>query len=180
MLSAQSGPVHPLGAVYFGDTPWNFLFLRSREKIPTLTSHREGPFRNLDFRISQNNHISPCFASYDLGFSPICPRRPGEGWEPSGGGFAPLHRPFGRPAFFVVGPRVTEVSLSGSSRRLNYSVFKVLCWSLVKAYQRFFLSGSDWEYTIWCTLSTPFCESAHYNDNLGSSLTGVTICHSLL
>ena len=68
---------------------------------------------------------------------------PGEGWEPSGGGFAPLHRPFGRPAFFVAGPRVTEVSLSGSSRRLNYSVFKVLHWSLVKAYQKFFRSGSD-------------------------------------
>ena len=52
------------------------------------------------------------------GSSPICPRHPGEGWEPSGGGFAPLHRPFGRPAFFVAGPRVTEVSLSGSTRRL--------------------------------------------------------------
>ena len=35
--------------------------------------------------------------------------------------------PFGRPAFFVAGPRVTEVSLSGITRRLNYSVFKVPC-----------------------------------------------------
>src|SRR5699024_6837443 len=78
-----------------------------------------------------------------LGPSPICPRRPGEGWEPSGGGFAPLHRPFGRPAFFVAGPRVTEVSLSGSTRRLNYSVFKVLRRSLIKAYQKFFRSRSD-------------------------------------
>ena len=138
----------PLGAVYFGDTPWNFLFLRSREKIPTLTSHREGPFRNLDFRISQNNHISPCFASYDLGFSPICPRCPGEGWEPSGGGFAPLHRPFGRPAFFVAGPRVTEVSLSGSTRRLNYSVFKVPC-GLWQNHTRVFSS-------LGVTGSTPF------------------------
>ena len=118
-------------------------FLFSGEKFLTLTSHREGPFYSINFKISQNNHTSPYFASYDLGFSPICPRRPGEGWEPSGGGFAPLHRPFGHPAFFVAGPRVTEVSLSGSSRRLNYSVFKVLRWSLVKAYQKFFLSGSD-------------------------------------
>ena len=102
------------------------LFLLFREKILTLTSHREGPFFTLNFRISQNNHISLYFTSYGLGFSPICPRRPGEGWEPSGGGFAPLHRPFGRPAFFMAGPRVTEVSLSGSTRRLNYSVFKVL------------------------------------------------------
>ena len=101
-------------------------FLFSGEKIPTLTSHREEPFRNLDFKISQSNHISLCFTFYDPGFSPICPRRPGEGWEPSGGGFAPLHRPFGRPAFFVAGPRVTEVSLSGSSRKLSYSIFKVL------------------------------------------------------
>ena len=69
-----------------------------------------------------------------LGSPPICPRRPGEGWEPSGDGFAPLHRPFSRPAFFVAGPRVTEVSLSGSSRRLSYAVFKVLRWSLAKAY----------------------------------------------
>ena len=119
------------------------LFLLSGEKILTLTSHREGPFYSINFQISQNNHISPCFASYNLGFSPICPRRPGEGWEPSGGGFAPLHRPFGRPAFFVAGPRVTEVSLSGSTRRLSYSVFKVLRWSLVKAYQKVFLFGSD-------------------------------------
>ena len=35
-------------------------------------------------------------------------------------------------------------------------------------------------FAIWRTLSTPLCESAHYNDNLGPSLTGVTICHSLL
>src|SRR5699024_12799848 len=54
-----------------------------------------------------------------LGPSPICPRHPGEGWEPSGGGFAPLHRLFSRPAFFVAGPRVTEVSLSGSTRRFG-------------------------------------------------------------
>ena len=123
-------------------------FLFSGEKFPTLTSHREGSFFTLHFKISQNNHISLYFASYDLGFSPICPRRPGEGWEPSGCGFAPLHRPFGRPAFFMAGPRVTEVSLSGSTRRLSYSVFKVLCWSLVKAYQKFFHCGSDWEYTL--------------------------------
>ena len=101
-------------------------FLFSGEKFPTLTSHREGPFRNLNFRISQSNHISSSFSSFDFKFSPFCPRRPGEGWEPSGGGFAPLHRPFSRPAFFVAGPRVTEVSLSGSTRRLNYSGFKVL------------------------------------------------------
>ena len=158
----------PLGIFSFSGLEKRSLHLRAIEKGPFATSI-------LEFHKTITFHCV-----LDTGFSPICPRRPGEGWEPSGGGFAPLHRPFGRPAFFVVGPRVTEVSLSGSSRRLNYSVFKVLCWSLVKAYQRFFLSGSDWEYTIWCTLSTPFCESAHYNDNLGSSLTGVTICHSLL
>ena len=74
--------------------PWRqplICFLFSGGKVPTLTSHREEPFRNLDFSISQNNHISPCFTFYDLEFSPICPRHPGEGWEPSGGGFAPLH-----------------------------------------------------------------------------------------
>ena len=63
---------------------------------------------------------------------------------------------------------------------LLFGRHKVLNRFLIKAYQSFFLSGSDWEYTIWCTLSTHFCESAHYNDNLGPSLTGVTICHSLL
>ena len=148
-------------------------FLFSGEKIPTLTSHREWPFRNFNFGISQNNHISPCFASYNLGFSPICPRRPGEGWEPSGGGFAPLHRPFGRPAFFMAGPRVTEVSLSGSSRRLSYSVFKVLRGLWQKHTRNFSspgVTGSTPFHPFWCTLSTPFCKSAHYNDNLGSSL----------
>ena len=56
--------------------------------------------------------------------------------------------------------------------------FQGTAWPLVKAYQKFFRSGSDWEYTTWCTLSTPFFESAYYNDNLDSSLTGVTSCHT--
>ena len=116
-------------------------FLFSGEKFPTLTSHREGPFFTLNFRISQNNHILLYFASYNIGFSPICPRRPGEGWEPSGGGFAPLHRPFGRPAFFMAGPRVTEVSLSGSTRRLSYSVFKVPCGLWQKLTRSFSVPG---------------------------------------
>ena len=52
-------------------------FLFSGEKIPTLTSHREGPFRSINFKISQNNHISPCFASYDLGSPPFVLDAPG-------------------------------------------------------------------------------------------------------
>ena len=121
----------PLGCL--GDNSFSPLLL-SGEKIPTLTSHREGTFRSIIFKISQNNHISLCFTFYDPGFSPICPRHPGKRWEPSGGGLAPLYRPFGRPAFFVAGPRVTEVSLSGSTRRLSYSIFKVLRGPLAKAF----------------------------------------------
>ena len=33
----------------------------------------------------------------------------------SDGGFAPLHWPLGHPVFFMTGPRITEVSLSGST-----------------------------------------------------------------
>ena len=33
----------------------------------------------------------------------------------SGVGFAPLHWPLGHPVFFMTGPRITEVSLSGST-----------------------------------------------------------------
>ena len=117
-----------------------FLFLLSGEKIFTLTSHREGPFRNLDFRISRSNHISLCFRYGVLPYLSSTPR----------GGLGTFWRrictapsAFGRPAFFMAGPRITEVSLSGSTRRLSYSVFKVLRWSLVKAYQKVFRSGSD-------------------------------------
>ena len=53
------------------------LFLLSGEKSLTLTSHREGPFFTLNFKISQNNHISPCFASYDLGSPPFVLDAPG-------------------------------------------------------------------------------------------------------
>ena len=49
-------------------------FLFSGEKIPTLTSHRERPFRNLDFRISQNNHISLCFRFWVLPHLSSTPR----------------------------------------------------------------------------------------------------------
>ena len=33
----------------------------------------------------------------------------------SGVGFAPLHWPLGHPVFFMTGPRITEISLSGST-----------------------------------------------------------------
>ena len=83
----------------------------------------------------------------------------------------------------MAGPRITEVSLSGSTRRLSYSVFKVPCGLWQKHTRNFSspgVTGSTPFHPFLCTLSTHFCESAHYNDNLGSSLTGVTICHSLL
>ena len=101
--------------------------------------------------VLENIRLFPLFEAFSL----ICPRRPRKGWESSGGGFAPLHRPFARPAFFMAGPRVTEVSLSGSTRRLNYLVFKVLRRSLVKAYQKLFSSESDWEYTLGGLVDRP-------------------------
>ena len=55
--------------------------------------------------------------------------------------------------------------------------------AVIKLYIKAILLGSNQLYPFSSnlgTLSTHFCESAHYNDNLGSSLTGVTICHSLL
>jgi hypothetical protein len=42
------------------------------------------------------------------------PRR----WELFGGGFAPLHWHLSHPVCFLTGPRITEVSLSGSAEKL--------------------------------------------------------------
>ena len=219
---------------YLGDNPLSPL----RRKDPyTYEPSRRAFFQPQFPDFTKQSHFA-VFYVYDLGFSPICPRHPGEGWEPSGGGFAPLHQPFGRPAFFVAGPRVTEVSLSGSTRRLNDSVFKVLeIFSFsglekrslhLRAIEKGLFIASIFRFhktitfhhvlplmilssppfvldapgrvgnllakvpcglwqkhtrvfsSLGVTGSTPLCESAHYNDNLSSSLTEMTICHSLL
>ena len=39
-------------------------------------------------------------------------------WELFGGGFAPLHWHLSHPVCFLTGPRITEVSLSGSTEKL--------------------------------------------------------------
>ena len=103
-----------------------FSFSPPEKRSLHLRAIEKGLFSTSIFRFHKTITFRRVLLLMILSSPTICPRRPGEGWEPSGGGFAPLHRPFGRPAFFVAGPRVTEVSLSGSTRRLNDSVFKVL------------------------------------------------------
>ena len=64
---------------------------------------------------------------------------------------------------------------SGLSSPLGDAVIKLHIKTILLGSNQLYPFSSDLG-----TLSTPFFESAHYNDNLGSSLTGVTICHSLL
>ena len=106
-------------------------FLFSGEKIPTLTSHREGPFRHLNFGISQNNHISTCF---NLRFFPHLSSTPrgrlGTFWRrirtaPSA--FRPPRLLCGRAASYgsIIVWKFQEVELFG---------FQGAAWSLAKAF----------------------------------------------
>ena len=70
-------------------------------------------FRSHSWR-GQLRHAYPTLPSLLRFWGNLPPGTPEKG-KHSGVGFAPLHWPLGHPVFFMTGPRITEVSLSGST-----------------------------------------------------------------